>query len=457
MESKEMKIEHLTLNRRELKFERQQLVDEGRDTGPVEKEFERLLALDDRELENKQEEVGALLDKTIQLPLKDDYPYYEPSDLEGIREARPQALPAIDFTFNEQHLRDRVYGAWLGRIAGCLLGKPVEGWDSRRMWGYLKDLGRYPLAEYFSSDVPRHIAEKYRIHERTGFIDQVKHMIWDDDINYTVAGMLILKSCGMDFTPGDVSLFWLENIPILSTWTAERTSYRNFLNGIAPPESAEHRNVYREWIGAQIRADAYGYLALGAPELAAEYAWRDASVSHVKNGIYGSMWVAAMLASAPFLSTAREVVISGLAQIPARCRLTGHIHKVIGWYDEGLSYEKVIARIHASWDEHFGHHWCHTISNAQLVALGLLWGEGDFEKSICRAVQGCFDTDCNGATVGSVVGMMKGAQELPEKWIAPLDNKLETTLAGYQLVEIDELAEECFELYLSLERDKPAG
>jgi len=91
------------------------------------------------------------------------------------------------------------------------------------------------------------------------------------------------------------------------------------------------------------------------------------------------------------------------------------------------------------------------------VALGLLWGEGDFEKSICRAVQGCFDTDCNGATVGSVVGMMKGAKELPEKWIAPLNNKVETTLAGYQLVEIDELARECFELYLSLERDEPAG
>lgn len=452
-----MKIENLTLGRNELKFERQQLIDEGRDTALVEREFERLLALDNRELENRQEEICALLDKTIRLPLKEDYPYSEPSDLEGIRKARSQALPAIDFTFNEKFLRDRVHGAWLGRVAGCLLGKPVEGWDSRRMWGYLKELGRYPLAEYFRSDVPHQIAEKYRIHERGDFIDQVEHMPWDDDINYTVAGMLILKTCGMDFTPGDVALFWLENIPALSTWTAERTAYRNFLNGVGPPDSAVYRNVYREWIGAQIRADSYGYLALGEPELAAEYAWRDASVSHVKNGIYGSMWVAAMLASAPVLSTAREVIISGLAQIPSRCRLAEHIHKVIGLYDEGLSYEKAIARIHAEWDEHFGHHWCHTISNAQIVAVGLLWGRGDFETSVCRAVQGCFDTDCNGATVGSVVGMMKGAKELPGKWIAPLNNRVETTLAGYQLVEIDSLAEECFEIYLSLERDKPVG
>ena len=452
-----MKIDNLTLGRNELKFERQQLIDEGRYTGPVEKEFERLMALDDSKLESMQDELYALLDKTARLPQKADWPYHEPSDLEGIRQARPQALPAIDFAFNEQILRDRVQGAWLGRVAGCLLGKPVEGWDSRRMWGYLKDLGRYPLDDYFRSDVPHQVAEKYKIHERGGFVDQVEHMIWDDDINYTVAGMLILKTCGMDFTTEDAALFWLEYLPALSTWTAERTAYRNLLNGLSPPDSATCRNVYREWIGAQIRADAYGYLALGEPELAAEYAWRDASVSHVRNGIYGSMWVAAMLASAPFLSTAREVIVSGLAQIPTRCRLTEHINKVIGWHDEGLSYEKALARIHSAWDEHFGHHWCHTISNAQIVAVGLLWGEGDFEKSVCRAVQCCFDTDCNGATVGSVVGMMTGAVELPEKWIAPLNNRVETTLAGYQLVEIDKLADECFDLYLSLERDKPAG
>ena len=260
-----MKIEHLTLGRNELKFERQQLIDEGRDTGPVEKEFERLLALDDRKLESIQDELYALLDKTVRLPLKADYPYHEPSELESIRKARSQALPAIDFTFNEQILRDRVHGAWLGRIAGCLLGKPVEGWDSSRMWGYLKDLGRYPLDDYFRSDVPHKIAEKYKIHERSSFVDQVEHMVWDDDINYTVAGMLILKSCGMDFTPEDVALFWLEYLPALSTWTAERTAYRNLLNGLAPPDSATCRNVYREWIGAQIRADAYGYLALGEP------------------------------------------------------------------------------------------------------------------------------------------------------------------------------------------------
>jgi hypothetical protein len=115
----------------------------------------------------------------------------------------------------------------------------------------------------------------------------------------------------------------------------------------------------------------------------------------------GEMWAAAMLASAPFVKNAREAIKAGLEEIPEKSRLTEAIHDVIGWCDEGIDFEAAIRRVHERWDETWGHHWCHTISNAQIVAIGLLWGEEDFEKSICRAVQACFDTDCNGATVGS--------------------------------------------------------
>ncbi|HUU26924.1 MAG TPA: ADP-ribosylglycohydrolase family protein [archaeon] len=446
-----MKIEHLFVSRETLRIEREQLIDEGRDISSLQEKFDRFLALKDKELESRQDELLSFLDATINLPFRPDYPFYEPSDLESIQDGKTVGYARFVKILDDDTLRDRIHGAWLGRIAGCLLGKPVEGWDSQSMWGCLKQLNRYPLNDYFRSDtVPAELAKKYEISPKRGFIDLVDHMVMDDDLNYTVAGMLIVKKHGKDFTPLDVAQFWLENIPALATWTAERTAYRNFLNGVSPPDSAWCRNPYREWIGAQIRADAYGYLALGNPELAAEYAWRDASVSHFMNGIYGSMWVAAMLAEAPFLEFPVDVIEAGLAEIPVECRLAGAIKEVLGWHSERIGFEEAIARIHRKWDEKNAHHRCHTISNASIVALGLLWGEGDFEKSVCRAVQACFDTDCNGATVGSIVGIMLGAGALPEKWIAPLNNKLETSIPGCHLVEIDKLAHECFELYRSI-------
>lgn len=135
----------------------------------------------------------------------------------------------------------------------------------------------------------------------------------DDDTNYTVTGLSILKTYGTEFTPEDVGRYWLSNIPLLSTCTAEGVAYRNMTCGINQPKSAVYLNHYREWIGAQIRADFFGYAGSGNPELSAEFAWRDACISHVKNGIYGEMWVSAMLASAPFLDDPVEVIKSRFA------------------------------------------------------------------------------------------------------------------------------------------------
>jgi len=233
----------------------------------------------------------------------------------------------------------------------------------------------------------------------------------------------------------------------LRTHTAERVAYRNFANTVEPPESARHRNPYREWIGAQIRADPYGYVAIGDPEQAAELAWRDASVSHVKNGIYGPMWVAAMLSVAPLESDIEKIITIGLSEIPEQSRLTEAINEVLNWHNDGLSYEDAMDKIHSRWDETYYHHWCHTISNAQIVAMGLLWGDGELGTSVCRAVHAGFDTDSHASTVGSIVGMVLGASKLPDEWISPLNNTIETGIDGYQRVPISELAEDTLKIY----------
>ena len=260
----------------------------------------------------------------------------------------------------------------------------------------------------------------------------------DDDTNYVVLAQKIIEKYGRDFTSYDVSRIWLELQCKDAYCTAERVAFCNFVKGIEPPESAVYKNPYREWIGAQIRGDYFGYINPGNPELAAEMAFRDASVSHVKNGIYGEMFVAAMLAVAAATDNVKDIILGGIAQIPHTSRLYEAISDILEGFDNGVSQEVCFADIHSRYDEHTSHGWCHTISNAMVVAAALLYGDGDFGKSICMAVETGFDTDCNGATVGSVLGMAKGIGGIGTVWTEPINDTLHTSIFGVGTTKISE-------------------
>lgn len=426
----------------DLRIELRQCAEEGRDLTDVQAEFAALInaELTDEAIQQRAE---TLLDRTQTLPLYADYPYHEPSDLLGIQQARPTPVALPQRTLAPDALLDKVLGGWQGRASGCLLGKPVEGRRSWEIMAYLQAQGRWPLDRYFSRTVAPDVAQAngFDLNRRGQYEEDIAGMPEDDDTNYTVTGLAIIEQHGHDFTPADVARFWLWNIPFLHVCTAERVAYRNLIVGIAPPASAALRNPYREWIGAQIRADFWGYVNPGQPERAADYAWRDAAISHVKNGIYGEMWVAAMLAAAYVLDDVAAVIGAGLAQIPAQCRLTDAISYILDLHHAGASYEEAIADVRGRWDEANPHDWCHTISNAEIVAIALLWGGMDFERTLCYAVMPGFDTDCNGATAGSVLGVMLGAARLPAKWIAPLRDTLYTGVAGYHQVSLTAMAE----------------
>ena len=381
------------------------------------------------------------------LPTRKDYPYQEPSHLKAIQAARPTPrTPLEPIQLSERDYYNRVYGAWLGRCSGCLLGIPIEGLYIADFWPYLKEISQFPLNKYLDSSIPDDLKAKYTFVTERGYIDEIDHMVENDDTNYTVISLAIMEKYGWGFTPEDVATFWLENLPAYHTFTAERVAYRNFLLLKYPPESASYCNPFREWIGAQIRGDFWGYVCPGNPAKAAELAWRDASISHVKNGIYGEMWAAAMCSAAAVLDHPRQVLEAGLAQIPEHSRLTNIVREVMDWYDSGKTVLEALALIHARWDDTNPHHWCHTLSNAQIVALGLLWGESDYEKSVSWAVTAGVDTDCNGATVGSVMGMLRGADRMPAKWVEPLNDHLDTGISGYQHVAISDMARLTVEL-----------
>lgn len=374
-------------------------------------------------------------------PVCQDYPYAEPSDLEGIRNERPEKRPEFKMTLTPAELENKLSGAWLGRISGCLLGKPIEGFMSEKINKLLKGTNNYPLSKYieaktFSDDLIKELS----LDPKMCWADNIHGCEpVDDDTNYTVLALKMIEQYGKDFRPNDVLENWQLNVPILATFTAERAAYRNTATGMFAPETAMHRNPFREWIGAQIRGDFYGYVNPADCEKAAEYAWRDACVSHVRNGIYGEMFIAAMLSAAAVCDDVSAVITAGLAQIPEKSRLTHSINEVLEWHKSGTKWEEIVRRIHDQFDENDTHGWTHTIPNAMIVTAALLYGDKDFGKSICLAVGAAFDTDCNGATVGSLVGMLIGAKAIPSYWTDVFGGKLATSIAENYEVSVPDL------------------
>ena len=137
------------------------------------------------------------------------------------------------------------------------------------------------------------------------------------------------------------------------------------------------------------------------------------------------------------------MVSEGLKYIPKKSRLHEAISFVLKLHEEVSDWEKAWEKI---MEKYGNYHPVHTINNACFVVLGLLYGEGDFGKSVCIAVESGLDTDCNGATVGSIMGTMLGARRLPRKWVEPLNDTLESLVPGFQSVKISVLAERILKL-----------
>jgi len=445
----------------DFEIELQQANDEGRDLSSLQAKIEQW-----RQMPADKEETLAFaadLQREIQtLPLRDCYVYDSPSTWDDIAalsatgSLSPAAMPDSNL------LHDKLVAAWLARAVGCTLGQPIEGWRRPKIVEFLKETDNYPIKTYCRSDVGETMRKKYDLVDVPGPYGMNK-MSWgnnlegffpqDDDTNFTVFALQLMETYGRGLTPDKVLHGWLHRFPLGFLWTAERVAYRNAVIGITPPQSAVHCNPYREWIGAQIRADLYGYICPGNPIEAARLAWTDASISHTANGIYGAMWVAAMLAQAAVSDDIEEIIAVGLSVLPQKSRFVEWLHTVRGWHAEGISAEEAIERVHIDWNEHTKHHWCHTISNAMIVAVALLWGE-DIDTLLHIAVTAGFDTDCNAATAASVYGMVHGTAGISDNWLAPLNPnnlsvceiKISSVIGGKGLYTADELARRCVTL-----------
>lgn len=420
----------------------QQLNEEGRKTSSLESMLEDIA----EGKTERREGLDEFFKRAGSAAMRDDFQYHEPSGWETIVDTcgiGPEAgdMPPADV------LRDRIHGAWLGRCAGCMLGKPVEGRTHQEIRSLLQIAGEYPLNDYFpaiedTGDLPYPSAEDPTLRPN------ITHSVRDDDTDYTILGLHLMKSYGEGLTRADVGSEWLRRLPYMKTYTAERAAYRNLVFEIPAEEAAIVLNPYREWIGAQIRADAFGYCHPGRPFEAARLAWQDAALSHVKNGVYGELFFAAMIADA-LVSDAgdlRGLIERAVEFVPPESRFAAMVREVLEWCADDETWEATFAKIEDAFGEY---HHVHTINNAALVLMGLVHGDGDFKRTICTTVLGGWDTDCTGATAGSVMGALLGAERLPARWTEPLNDTLHTSL-DYTVSAISDLAAETVSVGMNL-------
>lgn len=433
-----MKISWIDIPDR-IKYELRQREEEGADIKALYDEWNKNenSALSENEL---REKAILFYEKLDSSPYRIANIQNEPDSIAGIMEAAGIKEDS-SFTDDKNIIYDKILGGWLGRSAGCLLGKPVEKTPRSGIKELLSSNSTYPITDYITGiGIPEVLKQKYPWNRHDGkesLKENIVCMNEDDDMNYPMINLFIYEKYGSGFTADNVIQVWMEMLPVLQTFTAERVAYLNTLNGYRPPETATRNNPYREWIGAQIRADLWGWVSPGNPAKAAEFAWRDASLSHVRNGIYGEVFIAAAIAESFRNNDIREIIKNALLYIPQKSRLSEAINFVLSLPVNNQSWDDTVD---ALYNKYGGYHWVHTINNAALVTAALLSSEGDYEKAICNVVMGGWDTDSNGATVGSIMGTMLGAKNLPEKWIAPLNNKIRSSLKGFDNSLLSDLA-----------------
>jgi ADP-ribosylglycohydrolase len=338
---------------------------------------------------------------------------------------------------------NRIRGAWEGRISGCQLGKPVElisilaGRDA--LIEYLKEAEAYPLRDYVplienspvDSVITRRSCKEY-----------LQRSEPDDDINYSVLALMLLEEHGMHLTTADVARAWLRWLPGGATFTAERAAYRTLLEraadgfaygadpGFDLMECAE--NEWSEWIGAQIRADLYGWVCPGRPELAADLARRDASLSHMGEGVHGAAFIAALGAAIPSSKSILEAVEVASKVVPKDSGAA----EAISLAQSLVGRPDAVEQLHEKYKDL---HPVHVLNNLALGVWGLLSYEHDFSAAIGEAVSAGWDTDCNGATVGGLWGLQ--GKPIPSHWTQPWQGRVAVTIAEVGELVIGDLVD----------------
>jgi ADP-ribosylglycohydrolase len=331
---------------------------------------------------------------------------------------------------SEPDYPERVYAGVLGKLIGVYLGRPFEGWTHARIEAELGEIRGYvhghPAIDPGRRDNP--LVQP------------------DDDISGTFTFLRALEDHGPEATAEQIGRTWLDYLveERSTLWwggrglSTEHTAYLRLKRGEPP---AAEPSVLTEQIGAQIFVDGWAMVAPGDPERAAELARRAASVSHAGEAVLAAQAIAAMEAQAfvePRIDRLLDTAVDSIAAGSLVARVIADLRE---WHAAEPDWRRARARVEAryGYDRYGG--GCHVIPNHALVVLGLLYGEGDFARSL-GIVNTCgWDTDCNSGNLGCLLGIRNGLAGIAARWRDPVRDRLYVSSADGGRAVSDAVAE----------------
>jgi len=307
-----------------------------------------------------------------------------------------------EITISKAELKDKIKGGWAGQVIGCTYGGPTEFRFNGTM------IQEYQPIPWYDGYIK-------------GWYDNAPGLY--DDIYMDLTFVEVFEKEGLD-APALSHAKAFANAEYM-LWHANQAARYNILNGIDPPESGHWtNNPHADDIDFQIEADFAGLMSPGMINSATGICDKIGHIMNYGDGWYGGVYVAAMYSLAFISDDVVFIVREALKTIPEQSHFYQCVNDVIGWYDKYPDdWKSTWFEVEKKWSSDIG---CpdgvfrafniDAKINAAYIVIGLLYGEGDFGKTVDISTRCGQDSDCNPASAGGILGVVLGYDNIPEYW-----------------------------------------
>jgi len=335
--------------------------------------------------------------------------------------------------------KDKVTGGWLGQAIGVLWGQWTEGkWQSTIVPFDLEDWYRCKAPPQTVADKAAAIKDgkkRWEFMVDNYYSDKKNWEIWipdkmsnQDDLYIEFLFLNSIMKYGLDVTATEMAEDWVKYLDPAQIWCANKEAYLNFTKGIWPPWSGNPRYTSQgDAIDFQIECDLFGLISPGMPGIS--NAWGD-KVGHMMNygdGVYGGMAISAMYGEAFFESDPRKLAEYSLKAIPAESGYAKMVQDMLDIHQKYSNWQDAWKVIKPKWGMKDGKpvSGVDVRINGANVYMGLLYGGGDFWKSMNISMRCGVDSDCNPSSVAGILGTVSGMKGIPKKWAVLRDLPIE--------------------------------